>query len=480
MKAEKIIALLNEIEKKFEVENWIVDDIHIWPLIRLDLMMNLHFNESQNLQTKINLLFKIRQVFGMMRGYVKYLFKLLLDYKKNARLQQADAVLLGDGISRVLLNGKWYDRFCDPLRYTLEKEGKKSLMIEPLHNYLIPRYSPSLFIQPSLDFSLLKNVLFFHKNFKNIQLNGFSEFVEFIKARKLNIPIPDESRLKTIVLAIKSYSEYYTKILKTINPTQGFVVSYYGPKGLAFNLACYRLKIPSVDVQHGVAGEFNPAYGRWSKVPQNGYETLPSLFYCWTKEDAQAIERWNTKVQKWHKPILKGNMLVDFWKNNAVNDKSAASDLEDKKGTANILLTLSSVEDHNVVLLSKIMKVIKQSDKDLQWWIRLHPCLADRKNEIEKIFHKEDIRNIEIDQATDLPLYALLGHMNLHVTYVSATVTEARMFGLHSIVTGEDALQYFADEIKTGWAIYATTTDEIEKAINKFLKLRYHSSPTSN
>lgn len=476
MQAKKIIELLNDIEKKFEVENWMIDDIHVWPLIRMDLMMSLHFEESKNLQIKINLFFKIRQVLVMLKGFIKYFFKSLSDYKKNDHPRPVDTVLLGDGISRVCLNGKWYDRFCDPLKYSLEKEKKTSFMIEPLHNYITPRHSPSLFIQPILDFSLLKNVIFKKRHFKNIKLKSYSEFINFLKTKKINIPMPDEERLKTIVLAVKSYAQYYEKILKITKPSQGFVVCYYGPKGLAFNLACYRQKIPSIDIQHGVAGEFNPAYGHWTKVPKTGYETLPAEFWCWTKEDAQAIESWNNKVQKWHKARIKGNMLADFWKSNFEDLKSSMKSFDEKRGTLNLLVTLSYVKDDNSSLFSKIIPVMKKSDPDWKWWIRLHPCLSNKKDTLEKMFHEEGVKNIEIAKATNLPLYSLLTRMDIHITYASATVLEAQMFGLHSIVTCENALQYFAEQISTGWAIYAPTSDEITASINTL----HRSSPTSD
>lgn len=461
MKVEKIIDLLLETEKMFEVQSWVVDDIHVWPLIRLDLMMNLHFSESNELQIKINLLFKIKQAIHMLGGFFKFLIRSSLDWKNNATLKKVDAIILGDGISRINLSGKWYDRFCDPLKGKLEKKGKTSLMIEPHHNYLIPRHSASKFIQPQLDFSLLKKMFFGRNIFNKSSLKGFPEFIFFLQSKHLTIPLPDEKRLKTIVIAIRAYANYYKKIFLRTGAKEGFVVSYYGPRGLAFNLACRELGIPSADIQHGVAGKSNPAYGEWSKVPEKGYEVLPSKFFCWTEEDKKAIECWNQNVKKWHSAEVTGNMFVDLWKNGGFSDETFSQKVEKSKGTKNILITFSYIEEQNDALLKNILHAMKTSDKSWKWWIRLHPCLSKVGAGIERSLRENGISNFEIDLATSSILYALLPHMDLHITYASATVVEAAAFDVFSTINGEDGENYFAEQISSGMAVYAGTADEI-------------------
>lgn len=465
MKVQNIMALFAEIEEKFPVDTWLIKDIHVWPLIRLDLMMSLNLSESPKQQVRINMLFKIRQALDMLFGYVKYMTAKFRDSGKNAHPEKVDVAFLGDGISRILLNGQWYDRFCDPLIHAFKKQKRTCCMMEVLHNYFIPRSTPSMFIQPYLDCSLIKKMIFRKKDLKVAELKDFDRFIQFLKSQNFPVPIPDEERVEMIVTVIEAYTDYYKKILKTLKPSLAFAVCYYGPRGLAFNVACHQLGILTVDIQHGVAGEFNAAYGKWNKVPKNGYETLPSIFWCWSKEDARAIERWNVNVKKWHKTIVGGNPFVHFWKKNSMNFEDFGHLVKKNDESVKILVTLSSIEDHNAILLKSIIEVIKRSDAHWKWWIRLHPCLLNKKSDIKKIFQDNNTANIEIDRATDLPLYVLLNHMNLHITYSSAAVMEAQMFNCPSIIAGEDGLQYFADQIEAGWAIYANTTDDIVKAI---------------
>ena len=42
MNRREITDLINEIEEMFPVDTWVVDDIHVWPLIRIPLAMNLY------------------------------------------------------------------------------------------------------------------------------------------------------------------------------------------------------------------------------------------------------------------------------------------------------------------------------------------------------------------------------------------------------------------------------------------------------
>ena len=92
----------------------------------------------------------------------------------------------------------------------------------------------------------------------------------------------------------------------------GFVVTYYGSIGMAFDLACREFGIPSFDIQHGVQGSLHAAYGRWLRLPVNGYELLPSFFLCWSQKEKSVIEEWSNKFSKWHRPLVHGNLYLDM------------------------------------------------------------------------------------------------------------------------------------------------------------------------
>lgn len=61
-------------------------------------------------------------------------------------------------------------------------------------------------------------------------------------------------------------------------------------------MACKRIGIKAVDVQHGRAGATGQKYySRWTKFPKNSnYEIMPDVFWTWTEADKRAIDKWET------------------------------------------------------------------------------------------------------------------------------------------------------------------------------------------
>lgn len=481
MNIVELMDLYNELEEKFEVDKWTVDDIHVWPIIRMDLMLNLFDLKARNKQTNINLLFKIKEGLKILKGVLKYLFAVARDGGRNEKISQADTVFLSDGISRVKLKEKFHDKFCDPIIDILQKKGLSAKTLEPLHNYIIPRYRASIFIQKNLDFSLIKNMFFKAKNPSHDNLPGFHDFLDFLDKKNYGTPLPDEKRIKTILTAINAYSEVFDKLLAYIKPKIGLVVCYYGPIGLAFVQSCKRLKIPCADLQHGAEGDFHPAYGRFAKVPEEGYEFLPDFFFCWSENEVSAIDKWSKKINR-HNPINAGNTFLDLWRNNENEivkyyDKIIHNSLDQNPDAKNILLTLSYDYD-NEEILGETLKAMRNSQQNLKWWVRLHPIALKRREKVRKMLIQSGIKNFNLDMATDFPLHALLRNIDLHITHASGTVVEAAQFGVPSIITSENAIQYYKEEIGNGYAVFAAREEEIVRAINSQLtKKPYLTKP---
>ena len=79
-------------------------------------------------------------------------------------------------------------------------------------------------------------------------------------------------------------------------------------------------------------------------------------------------------------------------------------------------------------------------------------------------------RRIVVDEATRLPLYALLRHMNVHLTEISSTVLEADQFGVPSVLCHPTGVDYYAPLARG--AIGAFTAPDIVAAIETQLKRR--------
>ena len=342
--------------------------------------------------------------------------------------------------------------FCDPLQDELTSSDIKSTIFEaaPGYEYRIPRYKKSIFIQNQIDTIKIKNRIWPKRNvFYN--LAQYDEVKETV-FKNTGIKLPLISQVIRNAILIERLS-YFWEDKQVINPRLVFMVAYYGEIGMALNLACNRLNIPSVDIQHGVQGDYHVAYGRWSKVPLTGYELLPKVFWVWSGNEHAAIEQWCQPVKEHHRPIVGGNPWLSMWKEPNYHivieyDKILIKLMNKQPGQFNILYTLQPGYDPPEWLLN----FIREAPLTWMWWIRLHPGMAADKLRIKELFANCRPNNIDIDNASIIPLPALLRHVNLHITQFSTTVIEAAEFGVPSIILDKDATLIYSKLIEYGHA----------------------------
>jgi len=490
MLSSKILELINEVEDKYPVQDIIVDGIHIWPILRIELNFlncDVHYNSNVNSQlNKVSLHFKKALQIFKDTLYLKYAY--FADYSKSIKPNRHfDILFLSDGISFYNLGGYWYEKYCDPLIERFKAVGRDSLLLTPLYEHFIPRHSPSIFIQPRIDFIKISKKVFAISK-KNIHaFNEIEKIISVFKTLSPNLILPSTQHFIKQVKVIKTISKYYKKILESTNVSVAFSVGYYSNQSMALNLACRNMGVPSIDIQHGVQGDFHVAYGLWNKVPDSGYELLPSIFWCWTDKETKSVNKWNTGVNKWHRTVVGGNPWLEHWKldHTDITKRYNQKIINVKKQyprRINVLVTLQFGAAYEECLKNLIPVITKSGQKYL-WWIRVHPCMLDAKEETRKRIFKNDISNAVIDEATDIPLFILLKHVDIHLTHSSSVVLEAEELGVPSIVINDYGSEFFPEQISTGSAILAYTTDEIIasiKSLSAANRLKSKIDPSSS
>lgn len=91
-------------------------------------------------------------------------------------------------------------------------------------------------------------------------------------------------------------------------------ICYYGYLAIAANLACYRAGIKSVDYQHGILTRVDPFYTHWSHVPDSGYALLPKTFWVWGDVGYDIVNEWIAK-QSFHQVKVVGNAWLSYFSN---------------------------------------------------------------------------------------------------------------------------------------------------------------------
>jgi len=478
MKLKEMISFIEEIETNYHVNEWIIDNIHIWPLIRINLIFSLAtptylplLSSDNNRKRIIN---KIRTGVSIIGSISSYLYAHLMDCKKNAPLtHKYDVIFLSDGISYVYLKDAWYERFCDPLIEEFRNMNRSCLLMSPSTSCFVPRKSPSLMVQPYIDYIKIKEKIFPCPNDHFVE--NMSDYNSFLKLLQYNCRDSTSYSLENITSQInilRKCANYFKNILEEIRPTMGITVSYYSTHGMAFNLACREYGIPSVDVQHGFQGDSNMAYARWKKLPKRGYELLPSIFLCWSDDDAKNIAEWSYNVPEYHRPIAFGNSSLSIWQSsdnefvkyydNVVNSRKLAL-----HNFTHILYTLSCATQSEIDTLINIIHKLEQIELPCFFWLRLHPTRLNRKNVIRNIVNKYKFEHVDFQIASTIPLYALLRNVDIHITEFSSTVIEAEYFRVHSIITHEFGSQTFRKQIDSGMASVAYHLSDIIDAIRE-------------
>jgi hypothetical protein len=241
------------------------------------------------------------------------------------------------------------------------------------------------------------------------------------------------------------FFEHFVKRKKT---RKAFLICYYEESGYALTLACARNGIPSVDIQHGVQGQYHFAYAPYGKIPEHGYDLIPDFFWSWDKYSYDNIANWSSTF---HRPFLGGNVWLKHWmKNASIVDQSDS----ERPG---ILFSLQPV---NNPLPDFILAAIRDTADKYRWQLRLHPRQTLQREEINQSLDRYNIRyKVDMDRATQQPLPAVLKNSDVHVTLFSSVVFEALDMGIPSILTHANGkLMYDADDLGNDSIYYAEDT----------------------
>lgn len=477
MKTENIVLFLNKIESDFNVDRWIIDGVYVWPLIRIDLGTKLTFHDILNYQ-KEQSSFNKKMLFVLnnLKSTIRYFSSRINDRSKEDTFsQKVDVVFLTDGVSYVKIKGVWFEKYCDSLRIILKDFGISVINLVSLNKYYVPRFAPSIFIQPNINFAIIKSI--FRSKFdpvnKNDDLTGYDDFLKFVSKEtenKINLLSIKDLYFKT--KKIQAISAYYKKRLIELRPKLGVSECYYGDYCLAFNLACSELRITSVDMQHGVQGDYHIAYGTWSKIPANGYQLLPNIFWCWSESEEKIINNWANSTSNKHRAMTLGNTFNIIWKNDILfKNENTTLIPRHSENSPNILITLQygiATEEN----LKEVLKAISLTQKDYNWWVRLHPSMLNEEVGIREMLDRYGVEIYEMDLSSSLPLFSVLSQTNIHLTYYSSSVIEATDFAVPSIITSELGVKIFNEQIKSGWALPALNSSEIIAALNSIINNR--------
>ncbi|MGE4398777.1 MAG: hypothetical protein AB7D29_04555 [Campylobacterales bacterium] len=261
------------------------------------------------------------------------------------------------------------------------------------------------------------------------------------------------------------FAKTFEKILIKTKPKTVFIVSYYGNEGLALNIACRRLGIATVDIQHGVYGGYHQAYSKWINLPECGYEMLPNYFWCWSDAEARIVNEWANHS---HSSVVGGHPYIEKFQEFQLDMSCPIEQIVDSK-SFNLLYTYNGLIENETERLISLVKSSIAANDDLFYFIRMHPCRLHLGSEVEAAIQREGLGNFcNIKIASAVPLYSILDKVDIHITMTSSVILEAKIFNKPSIILDRAGFDNFEEYIEKGFVEYAETEDIAISLISEY------------
>jgi hypothetical protein len=447
---QRFLTLVAEIERSLPVALWKSGDVEIWPLARMDLYLDMYWANVGGEQPKRRPL--PLRILSAAATPVTNVWKSRRDLRHwVVRPKSADAILLGDGVSLDPIDGAWQDRYGEPIIAALERRGLSTFVMQSGALARLPWHRDTF----SANLVAMRGSLARIARPRPAELPGHEEVLQILARNGVRALSLNRKVLERRASVVSATASSFERVLRAVNPTLAFVVTYYAGLGPAFLLACRRRGILSIDLQHCPQDGAHMAYG-WAALPENGYATLPAVFWNWTTRDAADIRRWTSRLSRpWHRSLHGGH--TQFLSFLDVGPASQAWDSRFKavaKGATferEILVALQPVGGFRADW-DALAAQIQAAPPSWRWWIRRHPASAAYQDSEYMRLVALRAANVMVAESSTLPLPVLLRHMSVVVSRYSGASVEGAFLGVPAIFLSEEARGQFSDLIDRGLA----------------------------
>lgn len=484
MLAKDILIIDAKFEEKYPVDEWKISGIRVWPLIRVMLNFQLQRIETgSNMDSKDKIrknmprVGRILKTAAMMfQNGSKSILGEAFDYAHRDNVHKADVFFLTDNQDRMFStsDGTLYDRVLDPIRDSLVEQGFEAYSMEVLagvNKLRLPRYSKSNFFQ-------LKSDYFLAQAFIDKKKIGTSEII-LPKFERFLLDCAEQGCILNFnfllkqVSYIKKTKTYFKNIFKRCGTKLVVTRCWYGIERMALCTAAKEMGIHVVDVQHGVAGGAeHHIYCQWKKMPAEGYELVPDVFWCNSEADADAIRQWNN-ADLHTKVIVGGRSLQLFW--NSYKGKELLSHYMEQfrskvalpDNAKVVLFSLQTLNKNTERYPEWLPNFIAEHD-EFFWLIRRHPMMDEtQKDFLGKI---EKISNVNVEEASSYPLDVVLEFSDVHVTMFSTVAMEAAEHGVATVFLADS--RDFSAVVSKEYIFHGLSYDTLYDSLNKGVSRR--------
>lgn len=452
----KFLEKINFVENFFAIEIFCNHKVQIWPLIRLEFAMLWQEKERARpspspKKRKIKLNTEWAQRLLSRGPLLSWARRQCFNFgkKQASGWPKADwgALLASSKMTRIGEN-QWNHIFFDPLQNVLEPKFQR---LDLFWNDTSEKSIKPDRVAPLI--SLAKRFKhFFRSPVSKAEKKVFEQIAEHLGLHQANL-----RRIKKQAGFILALSYIFEGALKTAGIKAFFLVCFYQPIGFALALACRKLGIPCVELQHGQQGDVHPMYTHWERPSKKVLQMLPSDFWVWGEESASRIRKWGNPANGFQVWVGGNPRLVQ-----AIAE--AKADYRSRRWNRPISRVLISLQFTE--LPDFIWETINITEQ-VEWWLRIHPRFLSEKEAFQELC-KNKIKSKTKWLVTNSRenIYNSLKIVDLQLTGWSTTAYEALFFDVPTVLIHKNGLDAMANYIEKGIFKYA----ENSAALNEIIK----------
>ncbi len=443
MKTKERVKFIKQTEEQFDVASWKVKGVYFWHLIR-----NRFIVDKRKKTNKNELKFWIKLIWGtFINSFI--LIKKSFNYKeKNLFISGGDVFeRIEDGYKHKFFQSLWEENLATPI-YLEYRKGKIKGSVNSIE-----------FLTPTLIFT--KIIGFFIR----VDLEKLRDYNRFIKYARQKLTseynhIISKDFVSREIKIVKASEIYWKFLLKKLSVKKVYIVAYYNGHFYGLIKACRELGIDTIEIQHGVQGAYHLAYGSFYNIPQQGYDTLPKIYWCWNEIYFNSINEWASKTS-FHKAYNKGHTWINYLRKNKILTEGHNKD---------IILFTSQPYKLEIAFSQFVLEVLTKIQDLGIVYLRLHPSQLSYKEKIREYLKSNNIYEyVNMDVASTENLAKILNRTKLHITLDSSVIIEADMFDVDSVLLSEKSEHLYEPYIESGRAVVVKNILEFSKIVKKKL-----------
>lgn len=442
---KRIVETITSVEQLYDVNSMQRLGLFLWPIMRMNIVLGM---PSAKNRPKFEVDYDLYSDWELRIHNEPC--EHVLTLKEPPR--QADVVLISwPEDNTEVLGGKHYNKHIDTFYEMCAKEGLSCLKLEPYNDSCASigerRYPADLLTLDALPRPRTTGPAPFDPTVFDGVKQALADQAPQVRV--------DFDRVMRESYAVCYLRDRFLPLLQRIKPRVVILTRIFNFVAKALISACRSLGIATMDFLHSSNIQYDYKYSYWTKLPPQGYDTLPDVFWCWSESSAAHLSCFRDAPETPHLPIVGGNPWVDRWTSGDLSELSdeGRSFLQTLEGfDRTILVSLQHIKDY---MPDVLRAAVMASPPSWKWLFRLHPYQRGYMPEVLESLKDLPEHSFEIDLSTSLPLCALLPRCSHHVTCASSVAREAQVFSVPTTVIHYFGREIFTEEIERGEYGYA-------------------------